>query len=123
MVFIFDTQNYGSMSVMDCKHTETKSASMYLRKIGPGLFARYDDYRSSTNTVNELDMHSDKDDIEKKVGIVKHVNYAEGDIPIGSETARTILKTSAGSLTATANIKLVSKNGKPRFELKLEFEM
>ncbi len=239
---------HGSFSMMlGCKHTETKSARMYLRKVGPGLFARYDDYRSSA-TVDEVDMNSDKDDrergdvyvitnvthskqaqvqradehaihvmsgnhelsaalqivqrsassdrwdasqlrlltngarslegywkifpslvrrldgvkagnpypsghfylacgfensepsstprawvrlhstdewreIEKKVGIVKHINYARGDIAIGSETSQTRLKTNSGSLTATANIKFVSKNGRPRFEIKLDFEM
>ena len=42
--------------LLNCKPSKFKIASMYLRKVGPGLFARYD-YRS-TDTVDEMEPDS-----------------------------------------------------------------
>lgn len=46
---------HGSYSMLlNCMPSEFKFSRMYLRKVGPSLFARYDDYRSAS-TVNEID--------------------------------------------------------------------
>jgi hypothetical protein len=67
-----DIQHSSYSMSLNCKPSESKMARIYLRKMGPGLFARYDDYRSA-ETVSDMDPngYGDYTEVEEAYIITK----------------------------------------------------